>query len=164
VSLCVYTANANASAAAATANKHLVQCKNYGCRAKFDEAENHDTACRHHAMPPLFHDTKKGWQCCSSKMVYDWDDFEKIEPCQVSRHSTTEPSAQFAQSPTVALAESAAAGSGSTTAVAASAPVLKSIDDYNKTNPNAVTAVSAAFEAPAVYVSQLRNEGYGKRN
>lgn len=141
------TATAKASAAAA---KNLPQCKNYGCRAKFDEADNHDTACRHHAKPPLFHDTKKGWQCCSSKMVYDWDDFEKIEPCQVGRHSTVEPNAQFAQSPTVALAESAGAPSGSASAPApAAGPVLKSIDDYNNQNPNAVTAVSAAFEAPA---------------
>lgn len=126
-------------------NAHLVQCKNYGCRAKFDEASNHDQACRHHVKPPLFHDTKKGWQCCSSKMVYDWDDFEKIEPCAVGRHSTVEPSAQFAQSPTVALAESA----GSSGSAAPPAPVLKSIDDYNKSNPAAVTAVSAVFDASA---------------
>lgn len=95
-------------------------------------------------------------------MVYDWDDFEKIAPCQVGRHSTAPPNAQFAKSPTVLAAESAeaaAAAGGAAVAAAAAvappAPVLKSIDDYNKKNPNAVTAVSAAVETQTAYVSDL---------
>lgn len=100
---------------------------------------------------------KKGWSCCSSKMVYDWDDFEKIPACQVGRHSTAPPAAQFAKSPTVLAAEGAAAAAGSA-APAGSAttapPVLKSIDDYNKKNPNAVTAVSAAVDTQNAYVTR----------
>ncbi|OWY99109.1 hypothetical protein PHMEG_00029954, partial [Phytophthora megakarya] len=130
------------SAAPATTDKRYLQCKNHGCQKKFLEEENNDQACRHHSLPPLFHDMKKGWQCCSSKMVYDWDDFEKIEPCIIGRHSTVGPNEQFAASPTVAAAESAAASSAG--AVAPPAAPLKSIDDYNQKNPNAVTAVSAA--------------------
>lgn len=144
---------------ATTSAQNLLQCKNFGCTKKFLEEENHDTACHHHAQPPTFHDMKKGWTCCASKMVYDWDDFEKIAPCQVGRHSTAAPNAQFAKSPTVLAAEgaeAAAAGAGGSAAASAPpAPVLKSIDDYNKKNPNAVTAVSAAVETQTAYVSCL---------
>ncbi|KAH7480030.1 hypothetical protein PRNP1_008104 [Phytophthora ramorum] len=131
-------------AAAVESDKNLLQCKNHGCQKKFLEEENSDQACRHHSLPPLFHDMKKGWQCCSSKMVYDWDDFEKIEPCIVGRHSAVGPNSQFAASPTVAAAESAA---GSVAAAAPPAAPLKSIDDYNQKNPDAVTAVSSAKES-----------------
>lgn len=132
-----------------SASANLLQCKNFGCAQKFAEAENHESACRHHAQPPTFHDMKKGWSCCSSKMVYDWDDFEKIPACQVGRHSSAAPTAQFAKSPTVLAAEASGDGAAPPT------PVLKSIDDYNKTNPSAVTAVSAAVESQTAYVSLL---------
>lgn len=144
-------AKASASGASAAKDKHLLQCKNHGCQQKFLEEDNHDEACRHHREPPMFHDMKKGWRCCSSKMVYDWDDFEKIEPCVVGRHSAVGPNAQFAASPTVAAAESAAASGGNPSVAAPPAP-LKSIDDYNKKNPNAVTAVSAAVDSQNTYV------------
>ncbi|KAE8981860.1 hypothetical protein PF005_g23332 [Phytophthora fragariae] len=140
---------AQKSAAPATADTKLLQCKNHGCQQKFSEEQNNDQACRHHRLPPLFHDMKKGWQCCSSKMVYDWDDFEKIEPCVVGRHSVVGPNEQFAASPTVVAAENAA---NSAAAVAPPTAPLKSIEDYNEKNPDAVTAVSAAKEgqmAPA---------------
>ncbi|KAF1788789.1 CHORD domain [Phytophthora cactorum] len=136
------------SAAAVASDKKYLQCKNHGCQKKFLEEENNDQACRHHSLPPLFHDMKKGWQCCSSKMVYDWDDFEKIEPCIIGRHSEVGPNEQFAASPTVAAAESAAANS--TGAAAPPAAPLKSIEDYNQKNPNAVTAVSAAKDSQTV--------------
>jgi hypothetical protein len=126
--------------------KKFLQCKNHGCQKKFLEEENSDQACRHHSLPPLFHDMKKGWQCCSSKMVYDWDDFEKIEPCIVGRHSAVGPNEQFAASPTVAAAESAASSAAAAATAPPAAP-LKSIDDYNQKNPDAVTAVSAAKES-----------------
>ncbi|GAB9470094.1 Chord family protein [Globisporangium polare] len=142
--------------------QNLLQCKNFGCAKKFSEEENHDAACHHHAQPPTFHDMKKGWTCCSSKMVYDWDDFEKIAPCQVGRHSTAPPNAQFAKSPTVLAAEgaeaAAAAAGGAVPAAAPSTPVLKSIDDYNKKNPNAVTAVSAAVETQTA-TAPVRTDG-----
>lgn len=83
-------------------------------------------------------------------MVYDWDDFEKIPTCQLGRHSTTPPAAEFAKSPTQLAAEGSAAPAPAAAAVAA--PALKSIDDYNKTNPNAVTAVSAAVDTQTAYV------------
>lgn len=139
---------AGAAKKSAASAQNLLQCKNFGCAMKFSEEDNNDQACRHHAQPPTFHDMKKGWSCCSSRMVYDWDDFEKIERCQVGRHSTVAPNAQFAKSPTVLAAESAEAssGAGASPAPTPAAPVLKSIDDYNKKNPNAVTAVSSAVD------------------
>jgi hypothetical protein len=124
-------------------NANLLRCKNYGCAKKYTEEENNAEACRHHLKPPVFHDTKKGWQCCSSKMVYDWDEFEKIPPCAIGSHSNVDPGALFAKSPTIQAAENASSSSVSSPAPA---PILKSIDDYNKTNPNAVTAVSSAVD------------------
>ncbi|TDH67757.1 hypothetical protein CCR75_002838 [Bremia lactucae] len=126
------------------ANKYK-QCKNHGCQKKFLNEENHDEACSYHRLPPLFHDMKKGWQCCSSKMVYDWDDFEKIEPCVVGCHSEVGSNEQFAASPTVAAADIAAKKSLGT-AISQVAP-LKSIEDFNQKNPDAVTAVSAAKDS-----------------
>ncbi|GLE00595.1 hypothetical protein PINS_up009352 [Pythium insidiosum] len=133
---------------APAAASNLLQCKNYGCREKFAEADNHDSACRHHVKPPLFHDTKKGWQCCSSKMVYDWDDFEKIEPCAVGPHSTTDPGSLFAQSPTVALGGKRRCIGIGIDGASASA----------QSNPDAVTAVSAAVETQAA-PAPVRTDG-----
>ncbi|CAI5729706.1 unnamed protein product [Peronospora destructor] len=145
------------SAVPAMSDKKYLQCKNHGCQQKFLDEENSDQACRHHSLPPLFHDMKKGWQCCSSKMVYDWDDFENIEPCIVGRHSTVGPNEQFAISPTVAAAANAAVSSVGVATSQAAAP-LKSIDDYNQKNPNAVTAVSAAKESQTTAPSK-RTDG-----
>ncbi|OQR86374.1 hypothetical protein ACHHYP_10608 [Achlya hypogyna] len=122
------------------APKELVQCKNFGCREKFVDSENHELACRYHKAPPTFHDTKKGWSCCSSKMVYDWDDFEKIEPCTVGFHSAVGNQAPVVPAAPIALP---------TPVVAAPAAPLKSIDDYNKANPDAATSVASITAKPA---------------
>ncbi|KAI9915079.1 hypothetical protein PsorP6_007704 [Peronosclerospora sorghi] len=144
------------SVTSAASDKKYLQCKNHGCQKKFLEEENNEQACHHHSLPPLFHDMKKGWQCCSSKMVYDWDDFENIEPCVVGRHSTLGPNKQFAASPTV----EAAANSSDDVALRAGT-LLKSIDDYNQNNPNAVTAVSAAKESQTT-APPKRSDGKAK--
>ncbi|ETV71624.1 hypothetical protein H257_13084 [Aphanomyces astaci] len=114
------------------APKDLVQCKNFGCRDKFNPADNHASACKHHTKPPTFHDTKKGWQCCTEKLVYDWEQFELIEPCAVGFHSTTG----------IAPPKEERSGFGAPVLVVpAPAPMVKSIDDYNQKNPSTVTAV-----------------------
>ena len=110
----------------------ILQCRNYGCREKFTQASNHDTACRHHSQPPTFHDAKKGWGCCSSKMVYDWDDFEKIEPCKLGRHCAAKPK----EKPKAVAAPPPA-------------PVGKSIQDFNKSNPQAATALTSVIKPKA---------------
>jgi len=141
-----------------TEETHLnnsVRCKNYGCHAYFVESENHDSACHYHSGQPIFHDVKKGWSCCT-KRVYDWDEFEKIQGCSIGRHSTVDPKVSFAQSPTVALAEQAEKKYGSE-----SAPVLKSIDAFNKENPEAITAAKSAqiMTEQAPRVSTRRSDG-----
>lgn len=40
------------------------RCRNYGCNMTFTDEENSDISCRHHVLPPYFHDTIKGWKCC----------------------------------------------------------------------------------------------------
>ncbi len=54
------------------------RCKNYGCQCEFDEASNHDAACRHHARAPVFHDTRKWWSCCEGIKVYSFDEMMAI--------------------------------------------------------------------------------------
>jgi len=131
---------AAAAAAAAAADPSLLQCRNFGCAQRFREAENGDDACSHHAQPPLFHETKKGWLCCRERMTYDWDDFAKIPGCVRSRHSSVPPEgAQLARSPSALAAEADAAA-----AAAAAAAQLKSIDSFNAQNPDAVSAASSA--------------------
>ena len=51
-----------------------LRCKNYGCQCEYDEAENSDTACRHHVAQPIFHDTRKWWSCCEGVKVYSIDE------------------------------------------------------------------------------------------
>ena len=116
-------------------NEGKVRCRNYGCNQMFDPSKNNESSCRHHVAPPIFHDTKKGWSCCKQKMVYDWSDFEAIEGCQTGPHSTEDPKIKFAPSPTVAVAQRANEKH---------AAKLKTAADFNKENPDAVSAASSA--------------------
>ena len=119
----------------------LLKCKNYGCNISFREEENHDTACRHHTAPPIFHDRIKGWNCCKEKKVYDWDEFRAIQGCAVGRHSTVDPKLLFQSSPTVDAAKAAEAKS--------EAAQIKSIADFNTQNPDAATASASALKTVA---------------
>ena len=64
-------------------------CKRVGCGKKYFEKDNHGSACSFHPGIPLFHDLKKGYTCC--KIVYDWDEFEKIPKCAIGMHSDVDP-------------------------------------------------------------------------
>ena len=129
------SSNAATGGGDSAAASGLLKCKNFGCQKMYREEENHDTACYHHSMPPFFHDTAKGWQCCKDgKKAFDWDDFQKLPTCCVGRHSSEERQTIFKASPTVEAAACAIAN----------APPVKSIADYNTANPTAVTAASAA--------------------
>ena len=48
------------------------------------ESENSDTKCRYHPGKPIFHDLKKGWDCCG-KIAWEWAEFEKIVGCTTGR-------------------------------------------------------------------------------
>ena len=62
------------------------RCKRGGCAKHYTESQNSGIACKFHPGKPIFHDIKKGWECCGA-IVYDWESFEKIVGCQVGPHS-----------------------------------------------------------------------------
>ena len=66
--------------------ENLLLCKRPGCAKKYNPDENNGTACRFHPGKPIFHDIKKGWECCG-QTAYDWDEFQKIVGCATGEHS-----------------------------------------------------------------------------
>jgi hypothetical protein len=60
---------------------NTVACKNFGCKQRFKRGGPYPD-CRHHAAPPVFHETAKFWSCCPNKKAYDWEDFQNIPGCQ----------------------------------------------------------------------------------
>ena len=117
-----------------------VRCRNYGCNKWFKEDENEEGSCAHHTMPPLFHETRKGWSCCKDRpggLAYDWDAFMAIRGCATGKHSTVAPDQVFAASPTLAMAERA------------NAAPMKSAADFEAENPDPTPAdVAAAKPRP----------------
>lgn len=61
-------------------------CANMACNKTFTESENVDNCCKYHAGVPYFHDGKKSWSCCKGEAL-DWDEFMKIEPCKIGKHT-----------------------------------------------------------------------------
>ncbi|CAM9101928.1 unnamed protein product [Heterosigma akashiwo] len=136
----------------AQTNEGKLRCRNYGCNQWYLEAENGPEACGHHTAPPIFHDARKGWSCCA-KRVYDWDEFQQIAGCARGPHSTVDPQVTFAASPTVAAADAAEAKNPG--------PVLKSIDQFNEANPEAVTAAASAVQTLKVSGQKCTRRGDG---
>ena len=71
-----------------------LRCKNFGCQAEYSEADNCDGSCRHHAEPPVFHDTRKWWGCCDDIKVFEFDELLCIPGCQVGKHSNQLPAVE----------------------------------------------------------------------
>ena len=80
--------------------------KRPGWNKKYKESENTSTSCQFHNGKPIFHDIKKGWDWWG-KIVYDWDEFSKIEGCWVGKHSDEKTDMDFWKSKTVTHAENA---------------------------------------------------------
>lgn len=116
-------------------DESLLRCKNYGCNQYYKEEENNDGVCRHHVAPPIFHDTMKCWSCCKDRKAYDFETFQLIQGCSVGRHSNVVPKVAIAASP-----------NSVSTSDAPAAPALKSISDFNASNPTAASAVTAAVK------------------
>ena len=121
------------------------------------------------------------------RRVYDWDEFYKIEGCTIGPHCCDQKMQSFAPSPTVAAINAAVAASSapapsaaapsaptpsaaapstaapSTAAPSAAAPVIKSIEEFNRTNANAPTTLRSAIEAgkskPTPVEMKGRNDG-----
>lgn len=132
-----------------------VKCKNYGCQKMFIEEFNSDAACHHHTGPPIFHDTMKCWSCCRDRKAYDFESFQLIAPCAVGRHSTIDPKIAISESPRTM---GSTVFEGSNEAAPSSAP-LKSIADYNSSNPNAATAAASAVKTVAARKSSRSEDG-----
>ena len=62
------------------------KCANAGCNKEYADSENSEEACSYHQGQPIFHDIKKFWSCCKEKVVYDWEEFMKIDKCQKGQH------------------------------------------------------------------------------
>jgi hypothetical protein len=125
-----------------------LRCKNYGCNQFFREEDNSDTACQHHVAPPIFHDTMKCWSCCRDRKAYDFESFQLIKGCTTGRHSTVPQQIAIAASPN-------APAEGS---IPTPPPVqLKSIADYNATNPDAASAASSAAKIVSAPRKSTRN-------
>lgn len=88
----------------------------------------------------------------SARRVYDWDEFHKIEGCTVGPHCCEQKTESFAPSPTVAAINAAVqnaaapvptvneSGAAVPTAPAQPAqPAIRSIEEYNRQNPDAPT-------------------------
>ncbi len=73
----------------------LLQCKNYGCQCEFDPDKNEEGSCRHHAEPPVFHDTRKWWGCCEEVKVFEFDELLAIPGCVVGKHSSELPAIEL---------------------------------------------------------------------
>ena len=69
------------------ANDGKYYCGNPGCSDKtYDSENNTESSCKHHTGNPVFHEIKKMWPCCRQE-TYDWDDFMKLAPCTVGKHT-----------------------------------------------------------------------------
>jgi disease resistance protein len=80
------------------------RCKRPGCAKKYQESQNSSVACKFHNGKPIFHDLKKGWTCCNI-IVYEWEEFQKIQGCCTGAHSDEKLEGDlFYQSSTVAHA------------------------------------------------------------
>lgn len=136
----------------------LVRCKNYGCNKYFDPESNAEDACFHHTGPPVFHDTLKYWSCCSDQKAFDFETFQEIRGCACGPHSTVNAGSVISASPnaTVPGAGGSAAGGGSGSDAG---PVIKSIADFNTSNPTAVSSEQSAVKTITARKSSRKADG-----
>lgn len=80
------------------------KCTNFGCQKLFSDEENKADSCLYHEGPVIFHDIKKGYQCCNV-IVYDWDEFSQIPGCKKGLHTDVKRNPAFSESDTVMIAE-----------------------------------------------------------
>jgi hypothetical protein len=112
---------------------NTVACKNFGCKKRFPRGGPYPD-CRHHAAPPVFHETAKFWSCCPTKKAYDWEDFQNIPGCQTGTCTEIKEDDQ-----------KLFLGGSDMREKAGEAVKLKSIDDFNKS-----AAAGGADAAPVL--------------
>jgi CHORD len=104
-----------------------VACTHFGCRNRFPKGGPYPV-CIHHKSPPVFHETAKYWACCPDKKAYDWEDFQTIPGCQTGFCTDVKEEGGMGAKQFWGGSEVREQIHG-----AATAPKLKSIDDFNKT-------------------------------
>eukprot|EP01040_Poterioochromonas_malhamensis_P009748 gene9748-10590_t len=134
---------------------NLVRCRNYGCNQFYSEEQNHDTACHHHTGPPIFHDTMKCWSCCRDRKAYDFEGFQAITGCAVGPHSTVAQKVSIGASPNAIDPASIKATQPQ--------PALKSISDFNATNPAAASSITSAVKTLETRKSSRNEDGVTAR-
>jgi len=148
----------------------MVKCKNYGCQKLFREDENNnDSSCHHHTGPPIFWDTMKCWSCCKDRKAYDFESFQQLPTCATGRQSTVDPKVSISASPRTGWAggeggqtvfgQGAAGSMPPNDAAAGAAAPLKSIADYNSTNPSGPTAAASALKTVSTRKSTRNADG-----
>lgn len=136
----------------------MPRCKNYGCQKYYSEKDNTETSCHHHVLPPYFHDTVKGWQCCRDTKAFDWEEFQAIPGCKVGKHSTVDPGVAIALSAREAAGRDMGATNGNgESQEAAPTTVLRSIEAFDAENPDAATAAGAAKKMMSAPRKSTRN-------
>ena len=122
------------------------KCTNLGCQKTYTEEENKADSCSYHLGPVIFHDIKKGYQCCST-VVYDWDEFSLIPGCVKGSHSDVKRETNFFKSSTVATAERSLQREG---------VVVKSIDDLDREmeEKRKTAAVQAGNVEPVIVTNE----------
>jgi disease resistance protein len=104
-------------------------CTKQGCRKEYTDADNKENSCTYHDGKPIFHDIKKGWTCCN-QIVYDWEEFMKIQGCKVGAHSNESvKETDFFKSSTVSTAEK---GINNISNFNQNQPVVKDIKAYEE--------------------------------
>ncbi|ORZ38399.1 chord-domain-containing protein [Catenaria anguillulae PL171] len=67
-------------------------CLRNGCGTPYvSDAATRSTPCIHHPGAPLFHEGSKGWTCCKSKSVLEFEHFLKIKGCTEGKHVFVKP-------------------------------------------------------------------------
>jgi len=75
---------------------------------EYDENDNPEGCCRHHVLPPMFHDTRKWWQCCDDIKVFEFDELMCVPGCSVGKHSNEVPAVEVQRKAELAAANQAA--------------------------------------------------------
>ena len=65
-------------------------CTNLGCGQKYSDVSNRSDACWYHPGNPVFHEGRKGWQCCP-KRVDDFDEAMSLPGCTLGSHHSDMP-------------------------------------------------------------------------
>ena len=62
-------------------NEGFAKCARNGCKKVYKIGSNDE--CRYHPGQPIFGGNEKKWNCCPQHAFWEFDLFQKIEPCSI---------------------------------------------------------------------------------